>query len=430
MNTIVVLMGLLLLSYLGAFLTAGSKGLGGLPSASEFLVVGVLAGPLVFDAVTSATLETFDPLAYVAAGWLALSSGLEYGYAGSRRVRLPRMALGVALAIACGGLVACAIWFVAPSFATLGFADRVLLAGGMGCVCAESSRHGIEWVIRRDAAFGAVTSLVRDLSHSDEVVPIAAVALLFALRPPAHAIVHLPSLGWAGVTLGMGVLLGSLTALLLARDLRVAESWGTLLGTSLMTIGLAARLDLAALTAMFALGASIAWFSRHGSDIRAMVHTTERAVVLPALVLAGARIEPSTIGKLAWLAPIAIAVRLLAKLLSGWLVRASGPARGTSALFGLGLASSGGMSILIGLTMALRFPGRIGGTVLATAVAVSVVGELTGPVFLRRILGRAGEITAPEPVVTPLVAVDEIAGVSDPGSADDGSDRPTATGDA
>ena len=419
MNTIVVLMGLLLLSYLGAFLTSGSKGLGpGLPSASEFLVVGVLAGPLVFNAVTHASLETFDPIAYVAAGWLALSSGLEYGYAGSRRVSLVRIALGVSLALACGALVAGAIWLLAPLFAALTVADRVLLAGGIGCVCAESSRHGIEWLIRRHSAHGAVTSLLRDLSHSDEVVPIAAVALLFALRPPVHAIVHLPPIGWAAVTIGMGVLLGSLTALLLARDLRVAESWGTLLGTSLMTIGLAARLDLAALTAMFALGATIAWFSRHGSDIRAMVHTTERAVVLPALVLAGARIDPSTIGRLGFLVPVAIAVRLVMKVIGGSLVRLSGPARGQSALFGLGLASSGGMSILIGLMMALRFPGRIGDTVLATAVAVTLVGELTGPVFLRRILGRAGEIPEPDPPSAPLDAASEDASEDDDGSAE------------
>jgi hypothetical protein len=399
-NTIVVLMGLLLLSYLGSFLTGGSKGLGaGLPSHSEFLLIGVIVGPLMLGLMTHASLETFDPIAYVAAGWLALSSGLEYGYAGSRRVAVGRIAQGIALSVVCGGLVACVTWLVAPMLVTLGADDRLLLAGGVGCVCAESSRHGIEWLIRRDSAHGAITSYLRDLSHSDEVVPISGVAILFALRPPVHAIVSLPPLGWATITIAVGVLLGALTALLLARDHRVAESWGTLLGTSLMTIGLAARLDLAALTAMFALGATIAWFSRHGSDIRAMVHTTERAVVLPALVLAAARIDPALIDRLFILVPIAIVVRIAVKLLGGLVLRTSGPAKTAIPWLGLGLASSGGMSILIGLMMALRFPGRIGETILATAVAVTMVGELTGPVFLRRILGRAGEI--PEPDLAP-----------------------------
>ena len=402
MNTIVLLMGLLLLSYLGTLLASGSK-LGGLPSSSEFLVIGVIAGPLAVGAMTQSSLETFDPIAYVAAGWLALSSGLEYGYAGSRRVSAGRLLTGIALSLICAGLVAVVTWFVAPQLLPLTPGDRLLLAGGVGCVCAESSRHGIEWVIRRDSAHGAITSLLRDLSHSDEVVPIAGVALLFALRPPVHAIVHLPPLGWAGVTMGMGVLLGALTAILLARDHRVAESWGTLLGASLMTIGLAARLDLAALTAMFALGATIAWFSRHGSDIRGMVHTTERAVVLPALVLAGGRVDPATLGRLIYLVPIALIVRLVVKLVAGLLLRLRGPATTGDALLGLGLASSGGMSILIGLMMALRFPGRIGDTILAAAVAVTIAGELTGPVFLRRILGRAGEIPEPEPAETEFV---------------------------
>ncbi|GAC1357377.1 MAG: cation:proton antiporter [Polyangiales bacterium] len=401
MNTLAVLMGLLLLSYLGAFLTRSKAhpgfGAAGLPSSSEFLVVGVLAGPLVFHAVTKSSLESFDPIAYVAAGWLALWSGLEYGHVRGRRVSLGRTALGVVLALACGGAVAGATWLAVPWLTPLSFGDRLLLAGGAGCVCAESSRHAIEWTVQRHRAHGPVTALLRDLSHADELAPIAAVSLLFALRPPAYATIHLPPIGWVGVTFGMGLLLGALTALLLGRDLRVAESWGTLIGISLMTIGLAARLDLAALTSMFALGASIALFSRHGADVRAMVRTTERAVVLPALVLAGARIDPVSIGKLWMIVPVAIGVRLVVKLLAGQLLRVRGPAREAGALLGLGLASSGGMSVLIGLAMALRFPGPIGDTVLATAVAVSVVGEVAGPV-LRRVLDRVGEIPLPTDV--------------------------------
>ena len=57
---------------------------------------------------------------------------------------------------------------------------------------------------------------------------------------PPRATVHLPPMGWAGATIVVGIALGLVTALLLARDLRVAESWGTILGTSLLATGLAA----------------------------------------------------------------------------------------------------------------------------------------------------------------------------------------------
>jgi len=398
-NTIVVLMGLLLLSYVGSFFTSGREGRGaGLPSSSEFLVLGVLAGPLVFNALQRSSLETFDPIAYVAIGWLALSCGLEYGHVGAQRVGLLRLLLGILTAVACFGAIACVTWFAIPFVVELSKADRLLLSGGMGCVGAETTRHAIDWAVQRRSAKGPLTDLLSDFAHSDEVVPIAAVAFLFALRAPQHATVHLPPIGWAGATIGVGVVLGVLTTLLLARDLRVAESWGTLLGTSLMTIGLAARLDLAAVTALFALGASIGWFSRHRTEVRAMINSTERAVTLPALVLAGARIEPASIGRLVLLVPLVVIVRLAMKAVTAELMRTRGAARGSSRLLGLGLSSSGGMSVLIGLAIALRFPGRIGDTILACAVATSVAGELAGPIALQRVLLRAGEIVEPEPV--------------------------------
>jgi len=398
-STIALFMGLLLLSYLGSLLTWLGSGSGkrgaGLASGSEFLVLGILAGPLVFRAVTRESLEVFDPFSYVGVGWLALSSGLEYGYVGERRVPLLRILSGVLLTVGCGVLVGFAAFRAAPFVADLSRDDRLALAIGLGVVCAETTRHATQWVTERQRAAGPLTELLNDLAHSDELVPIAAVALLFALRTPARAMVHLPPLGWAGATLGVGFVLGVLTALLLARDLRVAESWGTILGTSLMTIGLAARLDLAGVTAMFALGATIAWVSRHRGDIRAMVVQTERAVLLPALVLAGARIDPATIGRLWMVIALAVGLRILGKLISGWLVRLAPAARSTTSLLGLAMLSSGGMTVAIGLAIDLRFPGRVGDTVLAAAVAATLVSEIVGTASLHRALDRAGEIPPP-----------------------------------
>lgn len=403
MNTIVVLMVLLLLSYLGSFLASGRglRSTAGLPSGSELLVLGIVAGPLALGAVTRDSLEAFDPLLYVATGWLALSIGLGYGHVGDRRVPLSRMLAGIAASAACGLLVAGGVFVAIPLVAELDFPSRVLLAGGIGAAAAETTRNAIQWVVERYDAKGPLTDLLSDLSQSDEIVPIAGLALLYALRPPAHAAVHLPPLGWAGATVVVGVALGVATAALLGRDLRTGESWGTILGTSLMTIGLAARLDLAAITAMFSLGATIAVGSRHRRDIHHMVATTDRAVTMPALVLAGARVAPSAIGKLGLLIPLALVLRFGAKFMVGMALRGTRAGKGAPPLLGLGLVSSGGMNICVGLALALRFPGPVGDTVLATAVAFTIAGELAGPIALRRVLVATGDIVEPEPASTP-----------------------------
>jgi hypothetical protein len=400
-NTIAVLMGLLFLSYLGGAVTASGGKRSGLVGGSEFLIVGVLAGPLVFGAVTRAALSSFDPIVYVAVAWLALSSGLEYGWVRGRRVTLARVSEGIVLGVFSGAVVALGVWYALPFIARFSFADRLTLAGGIGCVCAETTRHAVRWVEGRYETSGPLTDLLSDLSNSDEIVPIGVVAVLFALRAPAKATVHLPPAGWAGATILVGIILWLVTALLLARDLRVAESWGTILGTSLLATGLAARLELATVTTMFACGATIAWFSRHRRDIRAMIVPTERSVLLPVLVLVGARIEPASIGRVALNIPVAVLLRFLATILVGMLIGRHPAARGAGPLLGVALSASGGMSVAIGLAMAIHFPGAVGDTVLATVVAVTVAGELSGPA-LRTVLMRAGEARARSPEPPPV----------------------------
>jgi hypothetical protein len=92
-----------------------------------------------------------------------------------------------------------------------------------------------------------------------------------------------------------------------------------------------------------------------------------------------------------------VILRVVGKVLSGFLVRMHPATKGTSPLLGLGLLSSGGMSVAIGLAISMRFPGRIGDTVLAMAVVSTVLGEITAAPLLRRALLAKGEIVPPAP---------------------------------
>jgi hypothetical protein len=89
---------------------------------------------------------------------------------------------------------------------------------------------------------------------------------------------------------------------------------------------------------------------------------------------------------------VALAARILAKLVFGAAIAL--PCRASPAL-GAGLLSSGALSMGIGLAFAIRFPGPVGDSVLATAFVACIVGEIVGPLVLRKVLQGAGEI--PEP---------------------------------
>jgi hypothetical protein len=395
LNAVVLLMGLLVLSYLGSFLVAGRTVSGaGLPSGVEYAALGFVLGPQALDIVGFDTLTSFEPVVQVALGWLAFAVGLDFGYAGERRVRGGSLALGTVAAILTGGAVAAATWFTARRFQVGTTAtERVLLAGGIGAACSETTRHAVRWVVERHGARGPLADRLNELAHADDLLPLLAVAVLFALEPTRSVAVKVPLRDWPALTVGLGLLLGAGAALLLRSELRLEDAWGLLFGVALIGIGASARLGLSTLTASFSAGLALSVLSRHGRELRAMVAPTERPVLLPALLLAGARLDFRASAALPWIAAAAIGARLLAKVVMGGVLAAvSAPARKGGALVGLSLLSSGALSMSIGLAFALRFPGAVGDTVLVVAVLSATIGEFVGPVRLRRTLQMAGEI--------------------------------------
>jgi hypothetical protein len=158
---------------------------------------------------------------------------------------------------------------------------------------------------------------------------------------------------------------------------------------SVLGLGVAARLGMSVLTVLFFMGWTTAGLSRHRAALRAMVAPIERPIVLPALVLAGAHVDFQAMPGLGAIIAVAVGARVAAKLLFGAAIAIP---QGANALLGAGLLSSGALSMGVGLAFAIRFPGPVGEAVLAIAFAACLVGEMIGPLALRRILRAEGEI--------------------------------------
>jgi hypothetical protein len=210
--------------------------------------------------------------------------------------------------------------------------------------------------------------------------PLLACGALFTLEPPAGLrwAAH-PAVLWAG-QIALGVAIGLLTALLVSRRFRSRSLWGVLFGTSMVAIGLAVRADLAVLTVGFCMGLGLSAVSAHRQAIRAAVLPVEGPLRLPALLLAGARIDVGQVPFLAWLLPTVLGARLVAKaLVAGCAALVSPPFRRAGAPVVPGLLACGPNSMSIGLAFALRFPGRVGDTVLVCAAAATLLGDLVAP---------------------------------------------------
>ncbi|MBX3227121.1 MAG: cation:proton antiporter [Labilithrix sp.] len=408
MSAIALLMGLLVLSYLGTLLVNLGK-TRGLPSGIEFIVLGFAVGPHALGVLELKVIDEFEPLVQVALGWLAFVVGLDFGRVEGRRVKQASTALGIVCALVTGGVVAFAVYYAAPRLALPGIEgqkSRLLLAAGAGAVSAETARYAVEWVQARWGAKGPISRLLVDIGAADDLAPLVAAGAIFALSPAAGIAVTLPASGWFLASFALGAGLGIVTAVLL-RGAEGDAVWGAVIGTILLGVGAAARFGLSTIFVTFVMGIALAAASPARTALRHLVRPTERAVLYPMLLLAGARVDVRPLVEhrsLAALVALVLCARIAGKLVSGLLVRAStAVAKPAGPLLGIVLLSSGPVSTACGLAFALRFPGPLGDTLLVAAVASAALGELVSTLSLRALLVEAGEIAPASVAAAPSI---------------------------
>jgi hypothetical protein len=398
-----LLLGLLVVAYFGSMLLGGRALRGyGLPSGSEWLVLGFVLGPSVLGIAPASTLAAFSPLAGISMGWIALVLGAEYGYAGERRVSVRGFVAGIVCASLSALICGAGVFFAATQLAHLPPRDAALIGAGVGLCSCETARYAVRWAAAHSVAQGPLHDLLEDMADSDEIVPMLGVGLAYAFTPSADAVVQLTAALWLAIAGGVGIALALVCAMLLRGMTRRRDAWPVLVGAALLGTGVAWRLSLSPLTVMFVMGVTLCLASRHAAELRRMLARTEPAVLLPTLLLAGALVRFETKPGFLLVVGAALAGRVLARTLLGRVVSALGetpkPARWRLAL---GFWSTGALTTLVALGFAFRFPGVVGNVVLASAFCTSVLGELVGPASLARALtlGDAGLAPA-EPAPT------------------------------
>jgi len=313
---------------------------------------------------------------------------------------LPHVALGVLLSALVSAGVSTVVYFGATYFSPLPNTEVIAFAAVSGLVCSETTRHSVRWIVERYAAHGTLSDLAADTARASAAFGCIGLAVVNSWLPGA-ALPGFSVLGRVFISLALGVVLGLTATLLLGREFRRDESWGILLGTSLLGTGAAARLNLSPISATFAMGLTLAIVSPHRLDIKAMVTPTEKPVLLPVVWLAGAYVNVKLAPVLLVLVGAALIAKVLARVLCGFGLAAALPVvRSAGFEFGGSMLSAGALGLALALAFVVRYPGAVSDAVLLMAAIGVLVGEWLGPGALRRALARAGEIKPEEPVAS------------------------------
>lgn len=388
-----LLLAVLAIAYVGSMLMQGRALRGvGLPSGTEWVLLGFALGSHALAVVDRDLLEAFEPVAAVAIGWQAFALGARFGRPREERTDARSLLFGMLFSVVTASLVTASTWFSVQYFTALPRHDRVLVAIGAGLVSCELTRHAVIWVVERYAARGPLASFVTGVSEGSVVLPLLGASVPFALVAPRTELA-IPVWGLVLMTLGLGIVLALMCAALISLEASGPRTWGVLLGAALLGTGISFRFGLSPLTAMFAVGITLATLSKKRAELHAMLARTEHPVRLPILLLCGAHIDLYVDQRYAFVIAAAVLARVLGASLSAWPIgRVSGSTKHEVRSLIRSLLPTGAITMTIGLSFALRFPGKVGAVVLLVASAQTILGELFGPLALRRALDTAGEL--------------------------------------
>lgn len=343
-------------------------------SGAEYLVLGVLLGPQVTGLFTPAAIDAFQPIVILGIGWMGISAAMPLRLqrlirisAVLYRTSLVESLLTLAL-VAAGAASAISYAFQADLSTTLGPALV------LGAIAVASTPAGLDVAFGDKRRSAPVLQQIEVANSMDAVISVLAFGLLLAFMHDAPPLTTraLTTTEWSVVTLGIGVVGGTLFHLFLGGEQSADRLYIALGGAIILASGAAAYLQLSPALATFAMGVILANSLRNPAPVEQVLRSGERPLYYVLLLLAGASWTPdSNIGW--WLVIMHyLVLRTLAKLWGTGIVTWVNGAQAAVGLdWGRALIGQGRLTLALALDYSRRdLPF---GEIIFTCAAVSVL---------------------------------------------------------
>jgi len=358
----------------------------------EFVVLGVLLGPLVPEIRAFDDLTPIAPVIALAAGWVGLLYGMELDLARLVRTRDHAMRLGIVDAVGTGVAVGLAarLLFASGLLGDIPDDQAWLASGLLGCASASGGDSAIELLGRRYQS-GPQLDLLGRSARLGDLVSIFAFGTVFCVfHTGATATSEPPNPSdWFLITVGIGIALGALFSVFLDRQGTENERFVALVGIITFASGAAFFLNLSVLLVNLVLGVVLVNTHQSGDGIRDTLAGTSRPISLLLLVFAGALWRPVPLLPAILATAGIIGVRVAGKSLACWLASLGTPLRPDLAR---GLLAQGDVAVAMALSFRLVYEGPAVDLAYTAVLASAVIKEFIAPRFLKGLLIDAGEV--------------------------------------
>ena len=376
-----------------------------IPEVTGYLVAGMLVGPSMLGWVTHENLQALHVFSEVGLGLILFSIGGVFELSKMRSIGRRLFALtlaesaGAAVLVTAGMLLVGQPWPVA------------LL---LGAIAVETGAASTLMVIRENNAEGPFTQSLTGVIGLNNIFALVA----FSLVASGVELMSLSAAGAVDVvgvartlfplvwqligSCALGFLVGITLASWASQVVETGEVLILLVGCVLLTVGVSAMLDLSALVASLAVGATLVNLSSRSRRLFEALSHTDPPLYVIFFVLAGADLNLALLPSLGIIGVAYVLCRAGGKLGGAWLAgRATDSSASVRQLLGPAILAQAGLAVGLVLVTRQRFP-DLAPVVTTVVLGAVVVFEIAGPLSARFALDRCGESRPHEKETTGL----------------------------
>ena len=370
-----------------------------IPQVVGYIIIGLIVGQTGFGLISRTVIDEMRPISMFALGLIGLSIGGELKLPELRR--RGRQFLSILLSEGLGAfiMVGCAtgifIWWLTGN-AKIAMAEGLLL-GAISAATAPAATVSVLWEYKTR---GPLTNTLLAIVALDDGLGL----LLFGFASSVASVLLSGGSLTIGAILGIpayeiiaSILLGSVSGLILTLLLRWSfdqeKQLVFTLGTVMLNMGLSAALEMDAILAAMALGATLVNVApRLSRDAFQSIKTFAPPIYVLFFVLVGAELQLFGTSMALWiLAGTYVVGRSAGKIIGAYYgARMSGAPETVKRYLGLGLFAQGGVAVGLSIVAAHRFEATIGGEIILIVTVTTMLVELLGPSCVNLAVRKAG----------------------------------------
>jgi Kef-type K+ transport system membrane component KefB len=359
-----------------------------LPRVTLLIALGIGIGDSGLGLLASLDPTWFRGTTVVALAMVGFALGRRLTVGEMRRHGREVLAVSIGAVMTTAVVVGVGLWAAGVPLALC-----LILAGVATATAPAATRD----VVQEYGADGPRTRTLLGVVAMDDAWAIVLFSVLIAgAEISFNGSSSLQSFGTGAIEIGGAVAVGGLLGLLgwrLAPLVREKEAtFLAALGLVLLCSGISLAVHASFLLASILMGTLVANLAPESEHWFGAIEGVERPFLILFFVFSGAELQIAGLEQVGFLLAGYVALRILGRLLGGWLGEVSAGTRGpTRRWMGVALMPQAGVAIGLALVASQRFP-ELETRLLSVAIGATVVFELIGPIATRYALSHFGEL--------------------------------------